>query len=199
VGRPNQSLLALALAILAAVAVASCGGEDAQLLPGDTARDITVNLNTVQLLADEGDCIGAESAAQQVSEQVEALGGIDPKLKRALEQGAARLNTVVARCEEAEDEGTTTTTAPTETETAGEKAAKKEEKRREKEEREAEKEEADTNREGAGEPAPSLPPQSEGEAEGHDKGTGEGSGGEEGGGEDSSGGVGPGTPLEGES
>ena len=38
----------------------ACGGEDAKLLPGDTAREITANLDTVKQLADEGDCVGAE-------------------------------------------------------------------------------------------------------------------------------------------
>jgi hypothetical protein len=196
-GRPDQSLLVLALGILAALAIASCGGGDAQLLPGETARDITANLNTVRDLADAGDCVGAESAAQQVSEQIAALGGIDAKLKRALEQGAARLNEVVASCEEAEGEETTTTTTPPETEGASEKTAKKEEKEREKEEREREKEEGQSEKnEGSGE-SPSTPPApAQGEAKGHGD---EPAGGEEGGGEDSSGGVGPGTPLEGES
>jgi hypothetical protein len=195
-GRPSQSLPALALAILVALAVSSCGGENAQLLPGETARDITANLDTVRKLADEGDCLGAESAALQVSEQVEALGGIDTKLKRALEQGAARLNEVVASCEEGEAEEGATTAAPTEAEGAEEeKAAKKEAKEREKEEREREKEER--GGEGAGEPTPTLPPQAKGEAKGKEGGNAPG-GGEEGGGEDSSGGVGPGTPLEGE-
>jgi len=197
-GRPSQSLPALALAILAALVVASCGGNDAQLLPGGTARDITVNLNTVGQLADEGDCIGAESAAQQVSEQVEALDGIDAKLKRALEQGAARLNEVVASCEEAESEETTTTTVPAEAEGAEQKAAKKEEKEREKEERESEKEERESEKnEGSGKSPPTPPSAAQGEADGNGNEGGPGSG-EESGSEDSSGGVGPGTPLEGE-
>lgn len=197
-GRPNRSLPALALAILAALAVASCGGEDAQLLPGTTARDITANLDTVRRLADQGDCIGAESAAIQVSEQVEALDGIDVKLKRALEHGAARLNEVVTGCEEGEGEETTTTTVPTAAERASEKAAKKEEKEREKEEREGEREEGEANREEeSGEPTtPTTPAQGEGQENGSGKAP---AGGEESGGEDSSGGVGPGTALEGES
>ena len=60
--RPD-SLLAFALVAAAALALAACGGEDAKLLPGETAREITANLDTVQQLSAEGDCVGAESAA----------------------------------------------------------------------------------------------------------------------------------------
>jgi septal ring-binding cell division protein DamX len=178
-GRPAQSLLAPALGMIAALALASCGGNDAQLLPGGTARDITANLDTVRQLADEGDCVGAESAAQQVSEQVEALGGIDAKLKRALEEGAARLNEVVAGCDESTTEESTPTTAPTEAEsTEGKPAKKKEGKEKQREEAPKEEETAPTTTETQpSEPSPPSQPESE---------------------EGSSGGVGPGTPVEGE-
>jgi hypothetical protein len=96
---PRLSVLLLAPGLAAAaISLASCGGEAAKLLPGETAREITANLDTVKQLADEGDCVGAESAAGQVSEQIEELSGIDAKLKRALEEGAARLNEVIASC-----------------------------------------------------------------------------------------------------
>jgi septal ring-binding cell division protein DamX len=182
-GRPAQSLLAPALGMIAALALASCGGNDAQLLPGGTARDITANLDTVRQLADEGDCVGAESAAQQVSEQVEALGGIDAKLKRALEEGAARLNEVVAGCDESTTEESTPTTAPTEAEsTEGKPAKKKEGKEKQREEAPKEEETAPTTTETQpSEPSPPSQPESEGGSE-----------------EGSSGGVGPGTPVEGE-
>ncbi len=176
--------------MVAALAVVSCGGGDAQLLPGGTARDITANLDTVRLLADEGDCVGAESAAQQVSEQVEALDGIDAKLKRALQEGAAHLNEVVASCEESETEETVPTTAPTEAEgTEGESAKKKEKEEKQKEERSREGEVTSTTPETP--PAePSLPPQAEGEGKGLEDGNG--APGRE---EDQSGGVGPGTAI----
>ena len=59
-----------------------------KLLPGATAKEITENLDTVKQLASEGECIGAADAAEEVSAQVEALDGVDPKLKQALERGA---------------------------------------------------------------------------------------------------------------
>ncbi len=93
--------LVFALGAVAAVALVSCGGgEDAKLLPGATAQEITENLDAVEQLAGEGECIGAANAAQEVSAQVEALNGVDPKLKQALQRGATKLDEVVATCDE---------------------------------------------------------------------------------------------------
>ena len=69
--RLATSLIVLALGAFAAATLSSCGEEDAKLLPGETAREITANLDTIRQLADEGDCVGAESATEQVDEQVE--------------------------------------------------------------------------------------------------------------------------------
>jgi hypothetical protein len=167
--------LALALGVAAALALASCGGGGAKLLPGETARQITANLDSVKRLAGEGNCVGAEGAARQVSEQIDALGGVDAKLKQALRQGAARLNAVVAGCEAT----TTEATAPAESEAPAEKPPKKEKKPK-KEEAPPAKSETGTT----------PPPQAKGEGKG--PGNGE-SGGEEG--APPSGGVGPGTPA----
>jgi hypothetical protein len=198
---PLPAAASLFAVLLAVAALLGCGEEDAQLLPGSTAREITANLDTVQRLADEGDCIGAESAARQVSEQVEALNGVDERLRRALRDGAARLNEVVADCEE--EEAVAPDTAPTETEstTSDEENRKASEKAEEKAEKKEEKEE---ERKGDGETTeaeknPSLPPQAEGEGKGLDDGSGSGpSDGEEGGGTPA-GGVSPGNPAGGES
>jgi len=137
--------LALVLGAAAALALASCGaGEDAKLLPGTTAQEITENLDTVQQFANEGECIGAANAAQEVSNEVEALGGVDAKLKQALQRGAEKLNEVVATC----DETSTETVAPAEEAPSTEEEErlppgqeKKAEKEREKEEEALEKEE----------------------------------------------------------
>jgi outer membrane biosynthesis protein TonB len=195
VRRPVVSLLVLALTGVAVASLAACGEEDAQLLPGETAREITANLDTVQQLADEGDCIGAESAALQVSEQVEALGNVDERLQRALRDGAARLNEVVAGCEEEAEAATPEVTEP-ETETTP--ADEEEEKEREKQEREEEKEEDKEQREEKREEKetpPPLPPQSEGEGKGREDGDESGPGGNEGEGSPS-GGVSPGAPAD---
>jgi hypothetical protein len=94
------SCLAVALGIGAAVALVSCGGgSSAKLLPGNTAREITQNLDAVAEFARSGDCTQAQDAVQQVSGQIDALGGVDKQLKRALRDGAAHLNdVVVANC-----------------------------------------------------------------------------------------------------
>jgi outer membrane biosynthesis protein TonB len=190
--RLARTSIVAALGALAAAALYACGGEDAKLLPGETAREITANLESVQQLSDEGDCIGAEGAAQQVSEQVEALGGVDRKLKEALSDGADRLMEVVDECEEEEPEELAPTEVPTTQEDeqrADEEAEKREEKEQEKAEKEREKEEREEEK------AP-LPP--EGEKPG--KGPPETSPpttppGHE---ETSSGGVEPGSPVGGE-
>lgn len=195
--------IALALALCPpALALASCGGEDAQLLPGGTAQEITANLDKVRELSDEGDCAGAEGATQEIGEQIEALQGVDQKLKRALEEGATRLNEVIAECEEAEVETTPTTPPEQSEEEAEEKEAEKQEKEEEKEEKEREKEEKEREKEeaeeGAEPPSESgeLPPQSNGEGKGLENGKGPTGEGEEP--VDPSGGVSPGAPAEGD-
>ena len=135
--------LALALGTAAAVGLVACGGgEDAKLLPGTTAEEITENLDAVEQLAGEGECVGAANAAQEVSTEVEELGGVDPKLKQSLQAGAERLNEVVASC----DETTTEAVAPADEAPSTEEELppgleKKEEKEREKEEKKLEKDE----------------------------------------------------------
>jgi hypothetical protein len=144
---PRPAALPLVSALCAAllVALAGCGEEDAELLPGATAREITANLDAVQQLADEGDCSGAESAALQVGEQIDALEGVDARLKRALDQGAERLEEVVARCDEDLE---ATEPLPVEPEAEEEEDLKDLEKEEEREEKEREKqEEAEEKRE----------------------------------------------------
>src|SRR5215475_9463684 len=95
------SALALALGAAAAVMLASCGGgEDAKLLPGNTAAEITENLDRVKQYAEEEECVGAENAVAEVNNQIESLSGVDSKLVEALRHGAERLEEVVAGCEE---------------------------------------------------------------------------------------------------
>lgn len=181
-------LLAIGFTATAALTLVACGGEDAKLLPGETAREITANLDTVQQLSGEGDCLGAESAAQQVGEQIEALEGVDPKLKRALEEGAVRLEEVITSCEESTTEAIAPAEIPAEPEEDEEKAPK-EKPGKEKGEKPKDEEEA------APESPSQLPPQAKGEGKGLENGHGPPVE-EEGSEESSSGGVGPGTPAE---
>jgi hypothetical protein len=191
--------LALALTGAAALVPLGCGGEDARLLPGETAREIVANLDTVQQLSDEGDCLGAESAAQQVDEQIEALRGVDPKLQRALEDGAQRLEEVISECDEEAEALAPPTTEEETTPAESEKGAKAREKEEEKAEKEAEKEEEQRRKEeeAAEKGNPSLPPQAKGEGKGPEEGNGPPVE-EETPGEGDSGGVSPGNPVEGE-
>jgi hypothetical protein len=144
--RVAASPLALAATLCAAaLALASCGGgSDAKLLPGETAQEISENLDAVQRLVDEGECLEAEEAALEVSTQVEALRGIDPELKQVLERGADRLNEVVDTCEPAtedtSEEAVPETTETTEEEPEEQKKADEELKKQEEEEEKAEEE-----------------------------------------------------------
>jgi outer membrane biosynthesis protein TonB len=194
--RLAASLLALAL-VTTAIALTSCGGEDAQLLPGETAREITANLDAVRVLASEGDCAGAESAALQVSEQVEAIEGVDERLKRALREGAAKLNEVVTECEEevetVPDVTTTEVETPPSDETDEEKEKQKQ-KDKAKGESEGEDEQPEEEAGDVEETEPALPPQAEGEGTGVGNGNGNGPSSGEGGGSPS-GGVSPGSPA----
>jgi len=188
---PRWSAFAAVLALAAAIAsgLTACGGEEADLLPGGTASEINANLDRVEQLANEGDCAGASDAAATVTVQVEELGGVDPQLKRALQDGAARLNEVVGDCEETTTEEET---APAIEESEEPEEEEKEKKAERPDESEAEKEAGEAERE---ELSPTLPPQAEGEAKGHENQ--EEAPPVEGGGAPS-GGVGPSTPAEGE-
>jgi hypothetical protein len=187
-GRLSASLLVLALGAAVALSLSACGGDNADLLPGGTASEITSNLDRVEQLANEEDCAGAAEAASSVSVQIEELDGVDAKLKQALREGATRLNEVVADCEEPVAEETPAI-APAEEPEEVEKPDKpdKAEKTAKKEADEAEEE-----------TTPTLPPQAEGEAKGHEKQAEEEAPPVESGGGTPSGGVGPAEPAEGE-
>jgi hypothetical protein len=94
-------IVAFALGLGGALGLAACGDDEEGLLPGNTAEDILNNLNEVEELAAEPDCTGAAAAAEEVAGQIDQLGpGVSERLKRALEDGAARLQNVVDTCEE---------------------------------------------------------------------------------------------------
>ena len=180
-------ILALALGVATAFSLAACGGEDAKLLPGATATEISENLDAVKQLASEGECVGAADAADQVRAQVEELTNVDPKLKQALERGATRLDEVVATCEEAEVEIAPPADQAEEEERLPPGQAKKDEKEQEKEERDREKEERELEKEEEKAETP-VPPEKESppseEAAPPSEGGGTGAGG-----------VGPATPA----
>ena len=195
-GRLSASLLAFSVAAVLAVALSACGDSGADLLPGKTASEIEANLDEVARLANERECIGAEDAAQEVSAEVEALGNVDAELKRALSQGAARLNELVAGCEE--EEPVEEELEPVEPEEEELEPAEKAEKPKKSEKPEKaekpEKEEAEVEEPQEEEGNAELPPQANGKGKGLEDGKGPTS---EGGGTPA-GGVAPSTPVEGE-
>jgi hypothetical protein len=165
--RFSAFFLVFLLGAASAVALVSCGGGDADLLPGTTADQIESNLTEVEELADAEDCIGAESAVAEVTAQVEELQGVDLKLKAALREGTARLSEVVGRCEEETTEEETEPAPETDVD-AGE-VEDEEKPKKEKPEKEDKAEEEPSE----GDEGPELPPQSNGKGE--EKGGGEGS------------------------
>ena len=190
--RPSAFLLVSTLAVAATLGLTACGsGDGADLLPGSTASEITANLDRVEQLADEGDCSGAAAAAQSVSAQVDELTGVDEKLKRALREGAVRLNEVVFTCEEASEEEE----LPAIEEAVEPEAEEDEEKEKPEKPDKAKPEDEEEPEEPAANPT--LPPQAEGKAKGHEKGEEETPSVEPGGGTPS-GGVGPSAPVESE-
>lgn len=165
--RLSALLLVFCLGAVSAVALTSCGGGDgADLLPGTTADQIESNLNEVEELADEEDCIGAESAVAEVAASVEELQGVDRRLKAALEEGTAKLSELVGRCEEEDEEET----EPSIESDVGAEEVEDDEKP--KKEKPKDKEPAEEPEEPSeGDEGPELPPQANGKGE--EKGGGE--------------------------
>jgi hypothetical protein len=171
-GRLSALFLTFLLGAASAVALVSCGsGSGAELLPGTTAEEIEANLDRIDQLAAEGDCIGAEDAVAEVTAEVEELRGVDLKLKAALEEGTAQLSAVVGRCEE---ETTSEATEPT-LESTVEADELEEEAKKPKKDKKAEKEEeaAEQEEEAAEDEGPDLPPPSNGKGEEKGNGGGE--------------------------
>ncbi len=182
-------VLALALGSIAALALVSCGNEDAKLLPGNTAEEITENLDVVKQLANEGECVGAADATQEVSSQVEALDGVDEKLKQALQRGTTRLNEVVSTCDESTTEALPPATEATTTEEAENEPPGQEKKAEKEEEKEEKEEEKQEEKEGQAEPETTTTPTEPTTTEPPPT---------ESGGTGAPGGVSPATPAEGE-
>ena len=166
--RLSPLLLVFLLAGGSAVALASCGGgSDADLLPGTTADQIESNLDSVSQLIENNECIGAEDAVAEVTEEVEDLEGVDLKLKTALQDGTARLSELVSACEEETSEET----EPTFESDVGDEVEDEKKPKKEKPEKEAEEPADQGNEDSQGE-GPKLPPESNGKGEEKGKGGG---------------------------
>jgi hypothetical protein len=194
-GRLSAASIVCALAVAAALVLSACGGSSSELLPGKTAEQINTNLDQVRAFVAEGDCAGAEDAVNQVSEEVDALGGVDKKLKAALREGTTRLGQVVSSCgEEALVEAEAEQAAEEEAEQEEQAAVEGEEEEleaeaEEKPKKEKPKKEAQEAKEGEETESTEPPGQEEGKGKGPPEET-------PGGAEPPAGGVGPGTEVE---
>ncbi len=160
--RLSALFLVFCLGAASAVALASCGGGDgADLLPGTTADQIESNLNEVEQLADEEDCIGAESAVAEVAASVEELQGVDRRLKAALEEGTAKLSELVGRCEEEDEEEAEPSI---ESDVGAEEVEDDEKPKKEKSDKKDE-EPAEPEKPAEGDEGPELPSQANGKGE----------------------------------
>jgi hypothetical protein len=188
--RLSAFLLALTLAAAGVLSLASCGGgSNADLLPGTTANQINSNLDEVQRLVSEGECIGAEDAVAEVTAQVESLSGVDRRLQAALEEGAAQLSEVVGECQEATSEEAEPSLEPDVEAEELEEAEKKPKKEKPEKEAAEPGEEEPSEDEG-----PTLPPSANGKGEEKSGGPSSSEGESE---ESPSGGVGPSVGVEG--
>ena len=175
-GRVRAASLVLA-ALAVGLLLAACGGGSGdELLPGTTADQINSNLDQVQVSFEQGDCEKAEDGVANVSTEVDELGKVDARLKKALRQGAAKLSEVVSTCraeeeeqEQAAEEAELEEQAEIEAEelAAEEEAFEKEQKAEEHEEKKAAKEKAEEHAE---QPGPSEEgEEAKGKAKGHEK------------------------------
>ncbi len=197
------SLLLVALA--AGFVLTSCGsGGNAELLPEQTADQITSYLDQVNQSFKEGNCEVAEEAVAAVSTEVDGLQQVDPRLKKALRQGAAKLSDVVSTCragaeaaeeqaaEKAEAEELEQLEAEHQAEEEEQEAFESEQKAEEREEKAKEKAEERAEQPGAPEKGEESPEQQEESVEppsGEEELTPEGGG--------PAGGIGPGAAVEG--
>ena len=118
------SVTALLAAIVAAGALAGCGGSGSpKLIPADSAEALDGAIQEVADATAAGDCGAAGSALATAENQLAALPrAVDTQLKERIAEGLQQLEaTVPAQCREAKPKTTqTTTTEPTTTTTTTE-------------------------------------------------------------------------------
>lgn len=98
------SVTALLAAIVAAGALAGCGGSGSpKLIPADSAEALDGSIQEVADATAAGDCGAAESALATAENQLAALPrAVDTQLKERIAEGLQQLEaTVPAQCREA--------------------------------------------------------------------------------------------------
>lgn len=110
-------LLTAVLVTAVAVAVAGCGGQK-RTIPTRTAQSFLRQLDAIASQVDNGACTGAKAKARALETQARDLpSSVDSEVKRNLEDGARRLETLVSQqCQRPTPTNTTpTNTVPTTT------------------------------------------------------------------------------------
>ena len=110
-------VLTAVLVTAVAVAVAGCGGQK-RTIPTRTAQSFLRQLDAISSQVDNGACTGAGAKARALESQARDLpSSVDSEVKRNLEDGVRRLETLVSRqCQRPTPTNTTpTTTVPTTT------------------------------------------------------------------------------------
>lgn len=98
-----KPILLLAILATSAGLLSACGEEDrSNLVPGDSAAEIESNIEVVESLVEDGQCLEALEEADAVQQQVESLPRtVDADLRRTLLDGAVTLIQLVRdNCEE---------------------------------------------------------------------------------------------------
>jgi hypothetical protein len=118
-------IISVALGAACAGLVSCGGGDDAKLIPADSAGEIIANLDEVAELAEGANCLSAGDKALEIQDQIEGLPrDVDEDLRQALEDGVERLINLTENPESCTGEEITTETTieeptvtePTETE-----------------------------------------------------------------------------------
>ncbi len=103
---------------LAACCLAACGGSSG-VLSSEQAGSLSGQLDRVSASVDSGQCAAANNAANDFSNAVAGLGGVNPGLTDNLKQGAAQVSRLAAlQCRTETTTSTTsssTTSSPTST------------------------------------------------------------------------------------
>jgi hypothetical protein len=110
-------VLTAVLVAAVAMAVAGCGGQK-RTIPTRTAQSFLQQLDAIGSQVDNGACTGAGAKARALETQARGLpSSVDSEVKRNLDDGVKRLETLVAQqCKRPTPTNTTpTTTVPTTT------------------------------------------------------------------------------------
>jgi hypothetical protein len=112
-----RTSLVLGLVLVAGVAFAVAGcGSHKRTIPTRQAQSFLQQLDNIGSQVDNGACTGASAKVRALAVQVRGLpSSVDSEVKRNLEEGVARLGTLVSRqCQRPTPTNTTpTTTVPT--------------------------------------------------------------------------------------